>query len=115
MTVGDFARYARLHLRAEMGFPTLLGASTFKTLHTPLNGYGMGWAVGGPNAKGQYDLSHGGSNTLNAADLWIRPGRGLAVITMTNASPYNGGQGGEFITGFSNRMLDSFIPTWLGR
>lgn len=115
MTVTDFARFARLHLRAEMGFPSLLTGTTFKTLHTPLNGYGMGWAVGGPYPTGEYDLSHGGSNTLNSADMFIRPVRGVAVVAMTNASPYDGGKGGEFITDFMNRMYDVVLPQQLGR
>ncbi len=115
MTVTDFARFARLHLRAEMGYPTLLTGPTFKTLHTPHNGYGMGWAVGGPYPTGEYDLSHGGSNTLNSADMFIRPVRGVAVVAMTNASPYDGGKGGEFINDFMSRMYDVVIPQQLGR
>lgn len=106
MNVQDFARYAQLHLSSEMGAPELLSLKSFRELHRPLHGYGKGWAVGGPDANGRYDLSHGGSNTMNAADTIIRPGRGVAVAVMANESPYGGGHGGDATTEIVKRVMD---------
>jgi CubicO group peptidase (beta-lactamase class C family) len=81
MSVEDFARYAQLHLLAELGTARLLSVPALRVLHRPLNGYGKGWAVGGPDAKGRFDLSHGGSNTMNAADMTIQAGAGSFLLT----------------------------------
>lgn len=108
LSVMDFARYARLHLMAELGIaPGLLSVAALQELHKPLNGYGKGWGVSGPDAKGQYNLSHRGSNTMNTADITIRPGVEMAVVVMTNESPFGDGHGGKAVSQLTERILKS--------
>ena len=85
-TVGDWAKFVALHLRAARGEPKLLKAETFKKLHTPPEGspYAMGWLVGpSPLGKG-VALSHAGSNRMWYAVAWVVPESNVAVVVMCN-------------------------------
>jgi CubicO group peptidase (beta-lactamase class C family) len=106
MSVSDLARFGQLHLSAELGRASLLSAAAFRDLHKPLFGYGKGWAVGAPDARGRYDVSHWGSNNLNTAEIIIRPGRGAAIAIATNESPYGEGHGGQVVGQLATLVLE---------
>jgi CubicO group peptidase (beta-lactamase class C family) len=82
LTLSDWATFALRHLSEAT--PML------RALHTPAPGetYAGGWIVvkGQPWAGGAA-LTHGGSNTMNYAVLWLAPKKRFAVLAATNAAP----------------------------
>jgi CubicO group peptidase (beta-lactamase class C family) len=80
LSLSDWARFALRHVSEAT--PML------RRLHIPEFGgtYAGGWIVvrGQPWAGGDA-LSHGGSNTMNYAVVWIAPKKRLAVLCATNA------------------------------
>lgn len=92
MTIRDWAVFAGEHASGEKG-SALLKPETFKRLHEPPAGedYAMGWIVAnrpwakgaGPEDTGRV-LTHGGSNTMWHAVVWVAPERELAIVVATN-------------------------------
>lgn len=85
-SVTDWLKYAGAHARGETGGSPLLKAEAFKYLHTPQFGgeYAFGWIVAQrPWGRGNV-LTHGGSNNMNFAVVWIAPQRDFAVVAATN-------------------------------
>jgi CubicO group peptidase (beta-lactamase class C family) len=83
LAVGDYARFARLHLRAMRGHPELLSAASFRQLHAANGAYAMGWSV--LSVGGATAWVHAGSNATFAAVVMIQPDRDIAVVVLTNA------------------------------
>jgi CubicO group peptidase (beta-lactamase class C family) len=88
-SVGDWARYAILHLG---GGPSLLQKGTLRRLHTPSFGgdYAYGWKV---LADGKV-LAHAGSNTFWYAQISLVPPLGSAYLTATNRGDQERGLAG---------------------
>lgn len=92
-SMSDWARYAALHLRGARGEPGLLvGTESFRRLHRDEfgQGYALGWGVVQRGWAGGTALTHGGSNTLWYAVIWLAPVRNAAFLAATNC----GSQGG---------------------
>lgn len=99
-TIGDWAKYVALHLRAGKSNPSrtcrLLTAETFDRLHTPpddLSDYALGWARperswAGPEGD-RFVLTHSGSNTMWFCVTWIAPKRDFAVLVCCNSGAEN--------------------------
>lgn len=87
-SIGDWARYAVLHLG---GGPRLLKPETLRKLHTPRTGedYAYGWQVVG----GGKVLLHDGSNTYWYAVIWLAPDAGNAYLAATNRGDKMGSAG----------------------
>lgn len=97
MTIGDWSKFAALHLRGDSANPqrtlTLLKAETIDHLHTAAGGQGyMGgwgvltrsWAKGiSASATGKV-LSHAGSNTMWFCVTWVAPEIDFAVLVACN-------------------------------
>lgn len=88
LTIEDWARYARFHLRGAAGTAELLDPGTFARLHTPHEGgvppYAMGWDVtdeAGPNVR---VLAHSGSNTIWYSMIWMPLESGFGALVVTN-------------------------------
>jgi CubicO group peptidase (beta-lactamase class C family) len=92
MTLGDWARWARVVLRAAGGGASPWSDSTARALVTPAvsvdasTGYALGWLVAtrpwaGPGGR---VLTHSGSNTMNFAVLWLAPEGKFGVLVVTN-------------------------------
>lgn len=92
-SIGDWARYAILHLG---GGPRLLKPETLRKLHTPPPGgdYAYGWLVRERKWAGGTTLTHAGSNTFWFADIWLAPARGNAYLAATNRGDDKKGFGG---------------------
>lgn len=105
-TMADYARFIAAHLRGAQGQGGIVSAETFKTLHAPLpdGDYGMGWIVTERDWAGGRALTHGGSNTLWFATVWIAPEKDMAFFAVTNA-------GGD--TAFE--AVDKAIGAMIGR
>ncbi len=105
-TLEDYARFIAAHLKGAQGQEGIVSAATFKTLHAPLPGgeYGMGWIVTERDWAGGRALTHGGSNTLWFATVWIAPEKDMAFFAVTNA-------GGD--TAFE--AVDKAIGAMIGR
>ena len=87
-SLGDWAKFAALHLEAARGKPRLLKEETFRRLHAPAgkrrgDGYAMGWAVGARPDLGPI-LEHAGSNTMWFSLARIAPEKGFAVLVACN-------------------------------
>lgn len=94
--IGDFARYAQLHLRGLRGEDGLLRAETVRRLHRravdlPLEtnaagllGFGYGWAQL-RTAQGRVLSWHNGSAGTFFAWMVVDPERDVAVVVCTNA------------------------------
>ena len=83
LSVGDYAKFALLHLRAMRGHPELLGTATFQRLHTANGSYAMGWGV--QPVGGTTTWFHAGSAGTFGAIVMIQPDRDVAVVVLTNA------------------------------
>jgi CubicO group peptidase (beta-lactamase class C family) len=86
-SMGDLAKYAAFHMAGERGKSELLGAESFKKLHTALadnEDYALGWMVlERPWANGR-TLMHNGSNTMFYVVVWMAPEKNCAVIVASN-------------------------------
>ena len=87
-SLGDWAKYAAFHLRGARGEEPRLPAEVFKKLHTPLSGdeenYAFGWIATDRGWAGGKALTHGGSNTMWFAVIWLAPQRDTAYMAATN-------------------------------
>lgn len=88
LSISDFARYGGWHARSTANGPALLNAASFLKLHTAAAGegakYAMGWGVHQRGWAGGDALSHGGSNTMWFAVIWIAPAKDAAFVAATN-------------------------------
>ncbi len=95
-SMGDLAKYAAFHMAGERGESRLLGAESFKKLHTVAAGnddYALGWLVlQRPWAKGRA-LMHNGSNTMFYVVVWLAPEKNCAVVVATNVGSSKGFKG----------------------
>lgn len=87
-SIGDWAKYAALHLSAAAGKPHLLKAETLARLHSVPFGhdYGFGWLHARPNWAGEDVMLHDGSNGRWYALVVIAPKANLAVMVTVNAA-----------------------------
>lgn len=85
MSLEDWARYVREHLRGRAGESELLPREAWEHLHTaPYDGnYAMGWRVLDRQWGGRV-ISHAGSNTMWYCVVWASPEKGFAVLVATN-------------------------------
>ncbi|MGC4047972.1 MAG: serine hydrolase domain-containing protein [Armatimonas sp.] len=78
LTLSDWAKFGLFHLNET---PSL------RALHAPAFGgdYAGGWVInkGQPWAGGDA-LTHGGSNVMNYAVIWLAPKKGFGVLAATN-------------------------------
>ena len=85
-TIQDWSKYVADFLRGMTGKPALLPTAAYKKLSTPPFGgdYALGWIVTERDWAGGTVLTHGGSNTMNFATVWIAPQRDFAILACTN-------------------------------
>jgi CubicO group peptidase (beta-lactamase class C family) len=87
-SLGDWAKYAAFHLRGARGEEPRLPADVFQKMHTPASGddenYAFGWIATDRDWAGGKALTHGGSNTMWFAVIWLAPQRNTAYMAATN-------------------------------
>ncbi len=104
----DYAKFVRLFLTKGDGF---LSPQTIDHLTTPPGvedrGYALGWITfkHRPWAHGQA-LAHEGSNTLWHAVTLVGPGRGIAVITVSNSEA----AGSKAAESLALKLVQQFAP-----
>jgi CubicO group peptidase (beta-lactamase class C family) len=104
-TMADWSKFARLHLKGARGETTvILKPETFRILQTPDKGehYAMGWGVDDRGWAGGKTLHHTGSNTQWFSDLWIAPGRNVALLAITN-------EGGEVAEKLADAAIGGLV------
>ena len=86
-SITDFAKFAAFHLRGARGKDPLLPKASFDKLHTAIPGqdYALGWVVTDREWGDGAVLTHGGSNTMFYAVIWLAPKKGFAVVVACNA------------------------------
>ena len=82
----DLANYATARVFGAYEKGSYLSAQTWQILQTPPDGsgYACGIAVGGPDANGIRNMSHGGSNNMSCSDWWVRHHGRIIVVSMIN-------------------------------
>jgi CubicO group peptidase (beta-lactamase class C family) len=85
-SIGDWAKFAAMHLGATFDGKRILTDKTLEKLHTPIGDqpYAMGWLVADRPWGGGKVLNHAGSNTMNYAVAWLAPKKGFASLAATN-------------------------------
>jgi CubicO group peptidase (beta-lactamase class C family) len=84
-SIGDWARYAVLHLRgARREEGLLLSPAGFRALHEAAGEYALGWVVTEREWAGGRVLMHDGSNGRWYAVVWIAPERDAAFLAASN-------------------------------
>jgi CubicO group peptidase (beta-lactamase class C family) len=104
-SIGDWARFAAVHLRGERGDGSYLKPETFRKLHQPPDGqsYAMGWGCQERGWAGRRALAHSGSNTMWYCTVWIAPEKDHAFLVATNAA-------GESAEKACEAVLGELIP-----
>jgi CubicO group peptidase (beta-lactamase class C family) len=103
-SVGDWAKFAALHLRGARGEDRLLARETFARLHAPPEGakggdrYAGGWAVTERPWGGRV-LTHSGSNTMWYCVAWLAPEKDFAVLVCANRGGEAGAKGTDEAAG----------------
>jgi len=83
LSIGDFAKFARLHLRGLRGLPAMLQPSTFAQLHAPIGNYAYGWVV---LDLGDRQISfHDGSTGLFYALMIIDAAHDVGAVVAANS------------------------------
>lgn len=85
-SMADWAKYVRCVLAAVRSEPSLLPTSCVEQIKRPPFGgeYALGWRLLDRDWAGGTALSHGGTNTMNYAIVWIAPEKNFAVVVATN-------------------------------
>ncbi len=89
LSLADWAKFAAAHASGAAGRPTpFLKPESWSILHDDFyqQDYALGWATGQRPWAGGSILTHGGSNGLWFAVIWIAPGRNAAFMAVTNAA-----------------------------
>ena len=101
----DWARFIHDVLRGASGEVGLLKPESYRVLHTPVDGGGMGlgWIVTERPWGGGTVMTHAGSNTMNYANVWVAPLRGFAILVCAN-------QGGDAAARATDQAVGALIP-----
>jgi len=85
-SIGDWAKFVAAHLAGAKGKVKLLKRETVAMLHRPDFGgaYAGGWLITNRDWAGGSVLTHGGSNTMSYAVVWMAPKRNFAVLVASN-------------------------------
>jgi CubicO group peptidase (beta-lactamase class C family) len=85
-SITDWSKFVIDQLRGAAQKPALLKPQTYKMMQTPPFGgdYALGWIVLQRDWGGGTVFNHGGSNTMNFANVWIAPGRDFAILVCVN-------------------------------
>ena len=100
MSILDFAKWAQWNAAEGKRPPHLVKPDTLKKLHTPVidvsakkdtppgtppgGKYCLGWGVTAPEWAQKPLLSHGGSNGMNLAHIWVDTQQDYAMVLTTN-------------------------------
>jgi CubicO group peptidase (beta-lactamase class C family) len=104
----DWLKFLSIHLDAMNGKYSLLTGKSFKKLHTaypaPTSNYTYGgWGIVSRSWADGVTLTHGGSNTLNTARVWIVPNKNAIMMSATNIQSYKAME--DAIVNLINRNL----------
>ncbi len=109
-SLGDWGKFVRMHLAGARGESRFVSAASFAKLHTPYPGeeYAGGWIVTKrPWAHG-VALTHGGSNGMWFANVWLAPGLDRAFLVATNRGDATAAQATDEVVG----KLVMMSATW---
>ncbi len=109
-SLADWGKFVSMHLAGARGESEFLSPESFAKLHTPYPGeeYAGGWIVTKrPWAHGTA-LTHGGSNTMWFANVWIAPALDRAFLVATNCGGAGAAQATDEVVG----KLVTLSATW---
>ncbi|MCC7388455.1 MAG: beta-lactamase family protein [Phycisphaerales bacterium] len=100
MSLEDWARYIREHLRGRAGESQLLPREAWEHLHgaPDAGAYAMGWGTAERDWGGRV-ISHSGSNTMWFCVVWASPEQGFAVLVATNIGGDEAAKGADKAAG----------------
>jgi len=82
MGLQAYSRFLQEHMKGLRGEDALLRAATVRHLHTPVDGYGLGWGVG--PFDGAMSSGHVGSAGSFMAVVSIWPAQDVAIAIAAN-------------------------------
>jgi CubicO group peptidase (beta-lactamase class C family) len=86
-SMGDWVKFAALHVRGAKGNEPRLPADVFRKLHTSAgDDYAFGWGIAERGWAGGKALVHTGSNGTWFADVWLAPEKDMAFVAATNVA-----------------------------
>ncbi len=110
LSIPDWAKFITMQLEGENGGSTLLTPESFKMLHTaPFNdGYALGWGVeNDPLWTNGVILTHGGSDLVDLAEVWMSIKDNFAVLVTTNIDSESAQMATEDI---NDTLITKFFP-----
>lgn len=109
-TLRDWAKFVADQLKGARGRDGMLKKATYAKLQTPpADGqYALGWIVVDRPWGGGRVLTHGGSNTMNFALVWMAPKRDFAILVCAN-------QGGAAAAKGCDEAAGALINMQLGK
>jgi CubicO group peptidase (beta-lactamase class C family) len=112
MSMEDWAKYVREHLRGRQGRSDLLPQEVWEHLHSDphADGYGLGWGVLQREWGGEV-ISHSGSNTMWYCVVWASPERGFAVLVATNRA---GDEAAKAVDEAAGELIQSYLAGEFG-
>lgn len=109
-SLADWGKFVAMHLAGARGESRFLSAESFAKLHTPHadENYAGGWIVTKrPWARGTA-LTHGGSNGMWFANVWLAPALDRAFLVATNRGDAAAAQATDEVVG----KLVMLSATW---
>ena len=106
MSLGSWSKFIQEVLRLEAGTPSIVSIAAGSETTAPItaisanDSYGLGWLITSRSWADGRTLTHDGTNTANHSVTWLSPGRGFAVLAVTNS--YDGGSSAR-----TGRALDA--------
>lgn len=103
MSIGDWARFALAHTRTEGS--EFLSSDSLSDLHQPdsKSKYAKGWIVAHRGWGKGTVLTHGGSNTMWLATVWLAPKTKTAYLVVANAA---GPSADEVVRGLFGKLIE---------
>ncbi len=85
-SIEDWGKFISDQLKGATGKPALLKPETYAKIQTPpFEGeYALGWIVTERKWGDGTVFNHGGSNTMNFANVWVAPKKDFAMLICTN-------------------------------
>jgi len=106
----DWGKFVAMHLAGARGESKFLSAASFTKLYTPYPGeeYAGGWIVTKRSWAHGVALTHGGSNGMWFANVWLAPGLDRAFLVATNRGDAAAAQATDEVVG----MLVTMSAAW---
>jgi len=106
LSMSDYGVFLREHLRGLLGQSNYLSQASFQLMHTPVDGYGLGWGISTIPGLGSISTHNGTELTYYASNRVI-PSKNVAVAIACNC--YDAAVMGK-LDEFADSLLKPILP-----